>query len=310
MLAVEVPLTRATVSTRSGPPMVDTDECVRARHALRRLKQRVPEAQRRYGMRRWNALVNTTSPVERRAADRIVVNRAYHKMHEIALSCALPRTRRSAHLCEAPGGFVQCVADVLATPEWEWIAVTLDAEDAPRPSATLLPYDRGRFVYRDVRGDDVEGCARAVGRVDLVTADGAVAMDHDDLEAAHAPLLEAEARVALLCLEQGGTLVVKAFECLEPVTRIVVAWISSHFERTCVIKPHSSRPTNSERYLVFRGFLGDGGVARAIDCFTSQAWDADLQRVMASMARTQANALARVLPPPVDARQNDRVPPS
>jgi len=92
------------------------------------------------------------------------------------------------------------------------------------------------------------------------------------------------------------------FECLHPVTRIVIAWVSSHFERTCVIKPHSSRPTNSERYLVFRGFLGDEGGARAIECFTSQAWDADLQRAMATMARAQATALARILPSTSDAR--------
>lgn len=294
MLAVEVPLSRAPVSTGAGPEMVDTDECVRTRDELRALKRRVPRAQAVYGMKRWNALVNTVSPVERRNAGRPVVNRAYHKMHEIVLSCALRNTTRSAHLCEAPGGFVQCVSDTIATPgEWRWVAITLQGDGAPEPSSALLPTASGTFLYRDVRRD---ACVADIGRVDLVTADGAVRMDHDDIEGSHLPLLEAQSRVALSCLERDGTFVLKAFECLEPATRRTVAWVSSHFERTAIIKPHSSRPTNSERYLVFRGFRGYDGMSRPEDCTTSRSWDQNLQAVVCTMARQQMRALRSVLP--------------
>ena len=114
MLAVEVPLVRASVALASAavsPPPADLAECVAARDALAALKERVPVVQRRPGgERRWNAVVNAPGPMDARNRGVPTISRAYHKMHEICLSCALIPTARSAHLCEAPGGFVQCVA--------------------------------------------------------------------------------------------------------------------------------------------------------------------------------------------------------
>ena len=296
MLAVEVSVGRAPVSVAvSGPSMRDTDECVNVREQLQNMKRRVPQVQQTIGMKRWYSRVKTTSPMERRNSNRTVVNRAYHKMNEIVLSCALKNTRRSAHLCEAPGGFVQCVGDTIADPGgWEWIAITLQSEDAPVPSETLLPLKHGSFMYADVL-QDAEQCVERIGTVDLVTADGAVMMDHDRIESAHHVLLDAQSWIALRCLEKGGTYIVKAFECLEASTRRTIAWVSSHFESTAVIKPFSSRVTNSERYIVFRGFHGYDGTMRSHECFVAQGWDERCQHVMSTLAKHQLQALEGVV---------------
>lgn len=295
MLAVERPLGRASVSTESGPDPVDTDECVRARTMLQAQKRRVPEARRVLGARRWRLLVDVPSPMERRNAAHPVINRAYHKMHEIALSCALDRTRRSAHLCEAPGGFVQCVSRILAADgDWRWTAVTLGGAEAPVPS-DLLPLSSGGFVVRDVL-TEADACASDIGTVDLVTADGAIEVDHARIDLAHVPLLGAQSALALRCLERGGTFVIKVFECLHPESRALVAWVSSHFESTAVIKPLSSRPTNSERYFVFRRFVGRDAQGPAPSrCYVARDWDVKLQETMATMAVAQADELRRVL---------------
>lgn len=292
MLAVEISVGRAPVSVApSGPSMRDTDECLDVREQLRNMKRRVPQVQQTIGMKQWYSRVNTTSPMERRNSNRQVVNRAYHKMNEIVLSCALKNTRRSAHLCEAPGGFVQCVGDTIAdSGGWEWIAITLQTTDAPVPSDTLLPFEHGSFVYANVL-EDAEYCVARIGTVDLVTADGAVMMDHDHIERAHHDLLDVQSWIALRCLEKGGTYIVKAFECLEAGTRRTIAWVSSHFESTAVIKPFSSRVTNSERYLVFRGFNGYDGTTRSQECFVAQGWDERCQHVMSTLARRQLQAL-------------------
>ena len=296
MLAVEVPVGRAPVSVApSGPSMRDTDECIHVREQLQNTKRRVPEVQQIIGMKRWYSRVNSSSPMECRNSNRTVVNRAYHKMNEIVLSCALRNTRRSAHLCEAPGGFVQCVGDTIADPGgWEWIAITLQTENAPLPSETLLPLKHGSFVYANVL-EEAEQCVGIIGVVDLVTADGAVMMDHDHIESAHHDLLNAQSWIALRCLEKGGTFIVKAFECLEAGTRRTIAWVSSHFESTAVIKPFSSRGTNSERYIVFRGFHGYDGVTRSHECFVAQGWDERCQHVMSTLAKHQIHALERVM---------------
>lgn len=267
--------------------MDDTDECARARNDLARAKDRVPEARQRMGLRRWNSIVNVPGPMERRNKDKKVINRAYHKMHEILLTCVLPRTTRSLHLCEAPGGFVQCVSEHLATREWTWLLATLPVAD-PAPSS-CLPYDRGSVVLCDV----FHGVPDAVdASFDLVTADGAVEMDHARLEESHRPLLVAQCRVAFRCLSTGGTFVVKLFEGLEQDTRRVIAWISNKFESTSILKPTSSRPTNSERYLVCRRFLGDVVPdERWKDAHTSRTWDLALQNVVTRLADAQSNAL-------------------
>ena len=291
MLAVELPIGRAPVSfdTTTTPSTEDAEECVRARRDLARAKDRVPEARQRMGHRRWNVVVNAPGPMERRNSKKTVVNRAYHKMHEILLTCVLPRTTRSLHLCEAPGGFVQCVSEHLANKEWTWMMVTLPAEDiAP---SSCLPHDRGSVVL----GDVFHGVQHAEdASFDLVTADGAVEMDHARLEESHRPLLVAQCRVAFRCLSAGGTFVVKFFEGLEYDTRRVIAWISNRFEFTSIIKPTSSRPTNSERYLVCRKFIGDASDTDWNDVRTCNTWDRALQTVVTRLANTQSNALGRV----------------
>lgn len=293
MLAVEVPIGRAPVSfddTNTPPSMEDTEECARARHELTRAKYRVPEARRRMGPRRWNAIVNAPGPMEKRNREKKVVNRAYHKMHEILLTCVLPPTTRSLHLCEAPGGFVQCISEHLATKEWTWVLATLPVAD-PVPSP-CLPHDRGTVVLCDV----LNGVPDATdASFDLVTADGAVEMDHARLEESHRPLLVAQCCVAFRCLSKGGTFVVKFFEGLDQDTRRVIAWISNKFECTSIIKPTSSRCTNSERYLVCRRFLGG---AAGDECWknvhTSRTWDSALQDHVTRLAISQSNALDHV----------------
>ena len=229
-------------------------------------------------------------------------------MHEILLSCGLPRVSSSVHLCEAPGGFVQATGDHLGDPGWQWVATTLapDAHpDAPRVGAApLLPTSRGRFVLCDVR--DVDACARAVLEEDacratddaprgaeLVTADGAVAMDHGALEAEHLPLLEAQARVIVRVCRPGGCAVLKFFEGLEWPTRRCLAWLAHHFEHCSVIKPSASRRTNSERYWVCTGRRASehDAVDEPSAARVSGAWDAALRAVLARMAREQALAL-------------------
>lgn len=317
MLAVEVPLVRASVARGGGGETnVDSDACVAAHEALAKRKREVPHVVARVGRARWNALVNVSSAIERRTRDRTVVNRAYHKMHELLLSCALPRVTRSVHLCEAPGGFVQCVAHHLARGdgEWRWVAMSLDA--TPRFAVDQLPMRYGRIVLGDVC--DVDACARDctnamtdcaaeeedknkdeadAGIADLVTADGAVEMDHDRLEADHLPLLRAECDVATRLLRLGGTFVVKFFEGLTVDTRRVLAWTSQHFERTSVINPRSSRPTNSERYLVCTQFRGRKQDAMRVNeaTFVAPEWDARFQEVLVRMATEQTRRLDETL---------------
>lgn len=125
-------------------------------------------------------------------------------------------------------------------------------------------------------------------------------MDHADLDAAHLPLLAAQTGVAVRCLAPGGTFVCKFFEGSAPETRAWLAWLTTQFEDVGVIKPTASRPTNSERYVVARGYAGAGEPPPEdwTRCAVVAAWDdaavALLGRLAAQQAAALEVALARV----------------
>ena len=293
MLSVEYPLSRASVRPRQphDPLVCDERALSTAAAALDVVKRRVPIVRAAVGATLWDRVVDTQHAGTRMAgcsAGR-PVSRAYHKLHEMFQSCSLPSPTTSIHLCEAPGGFVQATAEA-ATGAWTWTAVSL--VDGPQ-FAPQLPNASGRAVYADVY-DDVALAALPVAGACLVTADGAVAMDHDALEAAHLPLLVRQTEVALRCLRPGGTLIVKFFEgCTAPTVRWA-GWVASHFETTSVIKPTSSRPTNSERYLVARHLATTPSLPYE-DAVVAPAWCAEFARVADRLASEQAAALQRTL---------------
>ena len=59
-----------------------------------------------------------------------------------------------------------------------------------------------------------------------------------------------------LSLAIGGTLITKQFTFVTPFSRSLIAIVASLFEETYITKPKTSRPTNSEIYLVGKGFKG------------------------------------------------------
>jgi 23S rRNA U2552 (ribose-2'-O)-methylase RlmE/FtsJ len=298
MLASEVPILRGTFRWRTehDPPV---GGCEDIRQRLTAVKARVPTAIERVGKERWVRHVNTGSTVEYRNRDRRVINRAYYKMHEILLSCALPSTEASVHLCEAPGGFVQCVSDHLSDARWSWRAVTLPGGVPVTSDVSLLPRERGSFVFADVLcdGDDaVEQMREAFpDGVDLVTADGATEMNHERLEEEHFPLALAQTNIALKCLHTGGNFVLKVFECLLPCTKDLVASLSQAFDTVSLIKPFSSRPSNSERYLVCRGFHGDVTHVGSQPLFHAASWEKEYDTLVSRMAVLQIQSLERAL---------------
>jgi 23S rRNA U2552 (ribose-2'-O)-methylase RlmE/FtsJ len=313
MLAVEWPLARGALQAQEAcsSPSPPTPAVVQLADA----KRRVRDAIAAHGRRAWDLAARSVDPataaLRRRAsgaASVVVASRAYHKLAEIVRTCGLPTPRRSLHLCEAPGGFVQALGDDLrergALDAWRWLAVSR-AEGGPAPETACLPLRHGAFVTAELpaAGDLlVPACADAIAArvddaVDLATADGAAEMDHDHLEREHFPLFVAQINVAVRCLARGGCLVVKFFEGAEAETQACLAWVSTRFDAMSVVKPRSSRPTNSERYLVACGFDGDRSAtfeARG-DWRVSEAWRRELQHVVDRMATEQANAIENAL---------------
>ena len=92
---------------------------------------------------------------------------------------------------------------------------------------------------------------------DLVTADGGFDRDKtsSDLEELDtARLILSEVTMALEIQAQGGAFVLKIFDMATKFTVDMISILTYCYENVSIIKPKSSRPANSEKYVVCNGF--------------------------------------------------------
>lgn len=57
------------------------------------------------------------------------------------------------------------------------------------------------------------------------------------------------------------------------LTHEILVLLSRHYSKVCVVKPVTSRPANSERYVICEGFIGcqEGTIERLIGLL--QSWN-------------------------------------
>lgn len=112
-------------------------------------------------------------------------------------------------------------------------------------------------------------------RVDIVTADGSIdhSSDYNKQEQMCLDLLCGEIASSCLSLRVGGCFICKVFGLLLPQTRSCIAFLHQHFATVDVVKPLTSRCSNSEFYLVCLDFRG-------VELSTKQQLLQDSRRVM------------------------------
>lgn len=251
------PLSR--VEARIAPAAEDPADAIEPAllDELARNREAVGEFKMRHGDREWTQAL---SMFNQPRAPAHAVSRAYAKFREIVDLCALRAPERVLLLCEAPGGFVQAVADTWRRARWT--ATTLRGAQQPRFAKRVEMLDNGEVFHPlaacgDVTSADVrDELERALGRFDLVTADGAVDNDavHETLEDSSAHLFAAQLECAMRCQREGGTAVIKFFGGARTCTQHLLNAACAAYSECCVVKPASSRPVNDERYLVCCGF--------------------------------------------------------
>lgn len=207
----------------------------------------------------------------------VPLSRSYFKMIELwdllGLSTELGDAPLfTTHGAEGPGGFLEAIQH--RTHETRMLAMTLRSTERAVPGwrkshAFLTEYPAIRITYgADGTGNlyslanqtafaaEAIEWSRATDRstppAALYTADGGFdfSSDYNGQENTVHRLLAAEALAGLLTLRPGGTMIIKVFDTKHIATLELLWMLSTCFERTAVVKPHTSRPANSERYWV------------------------------------------------------------
>lgn len=180
---------------------------------------------------------------------------------------------RTAHVAEGPGGFIQAVTELVERNKkilQQATAMTLKPTDQRVPgwrrASTFLHHHREvRLHYgADGTGDiyrleNQESFIKATQPgVNLFTADGGFdfSINYDIQEQRAYSLLVCSATTGLRCLMKDGAFVLKMFDIFSDSSVVLIGLIASCFSEWTLYKPALSRPCNSERYFLGRGFKG------------------------------------------------------
>lgn len=215
------------------------------------------------------------------------LTQAWCKFYEIAYSSNLipqdviqdKNTVSTVHLCEAPGAFVSSLNHYMAINHeglrLEWLAMTLNPYHESNGHPDIVSDDRlilntleNWEFGPDYTGDIFQSgysehlsCA-VLEKFDrnacLVTADGSIDCSDDPGEQENVVmrLHNYETMVALNVLQEGGSLVLKMFTVFECNTICRMYLLCCLFKSVVVKKPMTSKPGNSEVYVVCTGYLG------------------------------------------------------
>jgi len=208
------------------------------------------------------------------------LSRSFYKMIEILSILQfferLPKTThklRTAHVAEGPGGFIEAFferADKAKKIITATTAMTLKPTDSQTPgwrrATSFLQKHREITLHYGAEGTgdmyvkaNQESFIQATKPgVHIFTADGGFDFSTDYLlqEKSIYQLLICSSLIGLQCLAPGGSFVLKFFDIYAKPTQILISLIRCCFQGWTIYKPATSRPCNSERYLLCRGYRG------------------------------------------------------
>jgi len=178
---------------------------------------------------------------------------------------------RSSHVAEGPGGFIEAFLD---KSEANRLSVQKSFAITLKPTNNHVPGWRRSYQFLQ-RHSEVKIHYGADGTGDiylpvnqdsfvklhdtksnLFTGDGGFDFsgDYENQEKSVYPLLVASAIIGLQVLAPEGTFVLKLFDTYSSITQIFLRCVTLCFKEWYLYKPATSRPCNSERYLICRGF--------------------------------------------------------
>ena len=200
------------------------------------------------------------------------LSRAYFKLWEILHDFDIIRTDvkiKTAHVADGPGGFIECVCDFFERYNLDHESVdgiTLRSNDRKIPNWKVSKDHIRNFNVSLYDGsiynpNVIDNFVDRVGEqsVHFITADGGFdfSADFNSQEKQCYRLMFCEVYTALRLQKDGGTFLLKVFDLFSPETITLLALCASFYERVVIIKPNTSRPANSEKYLLFSNFSID-----------------------------------------------------
>ena len=194
---------------------------------------------------------------------KTVISRAYFKLYEMIYSNEILQQKNldCFFICEAPGGFIECILDIRRKKNQKVQYLSISKEDPD------IKYDKYLEENNLLHGDltnlkTIHQTINTVldkfpGGLDIVTADGGFEVkSYNDQEICTSKLILCEIYTAMSTQKIGGTFIIKFFDMFTHNSIVYYLILCSCYECVKIIKPKTSRNCNSERYLVCLRFRG------------------------------------------------------
>lgn len=207
------------------------------------------------------------------------VSRSFFKMWELLhdfTDAIIPKGQASMKclfLAEGPGGFLEAVMKYRNTKQDAYYGMTLRADHKSIPEWKLKKFDKS--IVTTLYGEDGTGnlynlqnthyLVHKLGgaSMDLITADGGFdfSADFNKQEDLSVKLIRCELFCTFHMLREGGTFILKIYDMFHHNTLHTFSILKQCFQKIYIVKPLSSRPANSEKYLICVGYRYDQGMS-------------------------------------------------
>lgn len=203
------------------------------------------------------------------------ISRSYFKLWEILHDFKLIDFKEgdnftSCHLAEGPGGFIECIYRYISnyiTSDFTNIRIygsTLISKDTTIPKWKIKKSIQKKFSIDlnyslEENGDlydinQVEMFINKVGKYscNLLTADGGFdfSQNYNNQETNFITLFVSEIFIILNLLKDGANSIIKIYDIYSKNSIKVLFIFSLFFDKFYIIKPLTSRPANSEKYIL------------------------------------------------------------
>jgi 23S rRNA U2552 (ribose-2'-O)-methylase RlmE/FtsJ len=208
-------------------------------------------------------------------ADYEPLSRSYFKMWEILYNFDFTKGMNDisyAALAEGPGGFIEAVNNYTKSLniKTDIYGITLNStnKDIPgwkKANEYILNNPNIKICYgEDGTGnlykiENIRNFSQFIGKkVDIVSGDAGFdfSNDFDNQEKQSSQIIFCEIVTALYIQKVGGTFICKLFDTYTNISIQFINLLSFFYEELYFVKPNTSRPANSEKYIICRGFNG------------------------------------------------------
>lgn len=204
------------------------------------------------------------------------VSRSFFKMWEMLydfkkeLDFDAKKQLKVCMLCEGPGGFAEALIKYRLDSGYDkddYYGISLKSDNnknIPDWKVNNKYLNKIKINYgSDGTGNIYNMCNIAnfsnyVGKesVDFITADGGFdfSSDFNNQEDMSMQLIFCEILTALLNQKQGGSFILKIYDIFSENSLKIVHLLKKFYKKIYFVKPLTSRPANSEKYLICTGF--------------------------------------------------------